>query len=398
MLKKINYISTNRKIYKNIILKTIYENFLTTRKNIANLTGINIPTVYNIVSDLLKNGLITQTGYDKSNGGRKSDFLSINSSIGYVIGVGVEQNYINVILTDFCGNIKIRKKIDYETKENEIKTQYILDKLIECINYVLLESKKYKYKIFGIGIGIPGIIDKTRTTGIFNVHISDWHNISFKEIIYKKFKLPVFIENKNNLAALAETRYHKIYKDLIYLNVDTGVGIGIIIEGKIYTGFNGTSGEFGHIIVSNNGRTCICGNNGCIESFISIPSIISQLKESISQGVYTILPSKFGFEEILNAFYSKDKLVLNTINNVAKFLSIGVLNLINIFNPGIIVIGGRIIEFGNYLLNLVNQNVSSLMWEGNKRNIPEILFSKLGFDNQALGAAEFVISNSLNKI
>jgi len=182
------YKSVNRKIRKNEILELIYNNVSLTREDIIRKTGINNTAVYSIVSSLLKNNFIVESGSKESTGGRKRSFLSVNSEMGYVIGVSIEHEYIIAVLSDFSGNVKIKKRVDFKINENKIESQNILDQLIYCIDGILLNAKTYKNKIKGIGIGVPGIIDKNRTTCVLSLHVSDLQNIPIRKELGREIR------------------------------------------------------------------------------------------------------------------------------------------------------------------------------------------------------------------
>jgi predicted NBD/HSP70 family sugar kinase len=390
------YKSINKEIRKKDILRLICKSGSISREDITAQTMINTPAVYNIVADLLRNNFIIESGYTDSTGGRRSSLLSLNPAFGYLVGVSIEQEFVNVVLSDFSSKPIAQKKAEFlRYNGNVIRTAEIINTVIKSI--VNLIADYDKTKIFGVCIGIPGIINKERTIGVFNPHVPDWINVDIKQQVESAVSLPVFIENKNNLAALSESFDNNGYKNLVYFHVDTGVAIGIIIDNEIYIGSTGSAGEFGHTVVSTDGRPCVCGNKGCLESYVSIQSIMSQVKESITHGVYTSLPQQYTFTDIVTGYKTGDKLVLTTVNNVSRYLSIGIVNMINTLNPGMIVLGGRITEFGDPLLNLIIQRVTGLSWHGNKDNQPVICFSKSEINNQSIGAVRYITEKIISK-
>jgi predicted NBD/HSP70 family sugar kinase len=394
-MKSKKYNSVNKQIRKSSLLQLINKYRSITREEIINYTGINSTAIYSIVANLIKNKDIIESGYADSTSGRRSSLLSINPQIGVVIGLSLEQEYITAVVSDFGSNIITTERVELPDSSSGLSSDIIISKVIKVIEELI--SKIGMSKVLGIGIGIPGFIDKSRTTGIFNPHVPDWVNVNIKQQLEDRCKLPVYLEKKNDLAALFELYDNKIYNDLIYFHVDTGVAIGIIINREIYTGSTGTAGEFGHTLISGvSDRSCICGNKGCLESYVSVKSIIAQVKEAINHGVYTTLPLQFSFDDIITGYKQQDKLITVVVGNVARYLSIGIVNLVNIFNPGMIVLGGRVTWFGDELLSMIKHNVTSLIWRGNKDNLPVITFTKSGGYNYARGAVQLVIGKMID--
>jgi len=395
-----------KKKYKSIntyrvkqILKTIFENMNFTREDIIRKTGINSFQVYSIVANLLKRKIIVESQKGISSDiriGRRSKFLSINPNMGYVIGVSIGHNDIlETGLFDFALNTLESKSITIENMD----FYEIVEKLIRQIKSMIKSIDKRK--VYGIGIARPGItvVDRTITDGN-EPYVFDWENPEviekLKTLLDDVFHLPIYIEPKNNVAVFGEywNLKQKGYNNIVYLDIGNGVGAGIMIDGKIVIGGKDIRGDIGHMIISSDtGRLCVCGNRGCLGALVCIPSIISQIKESMEQGVITTLNStELNFDQIIKKFDEKDKIVINVLSNVSRYIATGIINIVNLFSPEIVIIGGRIKDLGNQFEYMIKQDVDKLSWVGNKKGIPEIKFSQMN-DNLIKGAGLLVLNN-----
>ena len=241
------------------------------------------------------------------------------------IGVDIGGTNVRVGLVD---NLKIRKLKSFRTPK-ELKA-FLSNLLFEIDNVVGSEVE-------GIGIGIPGVVDPFKRKILSCPNISFLDNFPLAELIEKRFKKEVFIENDVNIAALVEmyTREEK-YKNIITLYIGTGIGGAIIIERKLYQGSRGGVMEIGHIIVKKDGPLCVCGNKGCIETFVSGFGLSRMWEEFFRE--------KLRGEEIFELYRRGNNKANKVVTQFLSYLNILILNLANIFSSDIIVIGGGIKE------------------------------------------------------
>jgi len=314
-----------------------------------------------------------------------------------VVGVDVGGTKISAALVDERGQL-----LGYQARPTTIlSTEATLDSIAELILEILRKEKKRSTDIKGIGLGIPGLVDPDRGIGIASVNLQ-WENVFVKDEIQKRIGIPCVIENDVKAAALGELRYgeSKGIKDLIYLNIGTGVAAAIILNGKIYRGQKDMAGEIGHAVVDINGPICKCGGRGCLEAIISGPSIIKRIQEKIELGQNTSLAKQLSEKidltpkEIYEAASAGDIVARETVNEVSRFLANAIQFLALAYDPQRIVLGGGVV----YSTPLFFENLMSVIhglaqesWVFRHLLTPNLIkVTKLGNHIGILGAAALI--------
>lgn len=311
----------------------------------------SIPTVTKIILELINEEIVFETGKLVTEGGRKPKQFGINPAACYYLGVEVNRNSVSIGIQDFKNSfIQLNENINYRLENNRES----LDNLCNLINRFVDDLKIERKKIIGACINLSGRINST--VG-FSYNYFYFEEKPLSEIIESKIKIKTFLENDTRAMAYGEYNYGVVEKEknVIFLNIGLGVGIGIIIDGKLFYGKSGFSGEFGHSPVFDNEIICQCGKKGCLETETSGVAFERKFKEKLSQGYKSILSGKKPVEEItiddiLKAVIENgDTLAIEIINeignNIGRYLSI----LINIFNPELIVIGGILANTDVYI-------------------------------------------------
>ena len=266
---------------------------------------------------------------------------------------------------------------------------------------VINKSGINKSDITSIGIGIPGACNSKTGTVLFcnNMNLG---GVNLAEAIKKFLDVPVFLNNDANVAALAE--YYAVNKPLecmIMITLGTGVGGGIIIDGKIFSGFNGCAGEVGHMVIKDDGEKCNCGRTGCWESFASVTALIKQTKDSMQinrdslmheiAGSYDNVTGKTAFD----AAKQGDKAAVEVVNNFIRYVSAGIVNMVNIFQPDMLIIGGAISKEGDYLLKPIEEICKKESYAYGLCENTQFRIASLGNDAGIIGAAMLGKSNGV---
>lgn len=349
--------------YHNRILGIIYREPSISRERIAEETGLGASITYRHVKELKNRKIIGESGQRKSEGGRRTELLSINPKAGYLIGASIRKDKLIWVLSDLSGKILQSMSEELETVDEVRK---IISQLSNGINKIIRNGGISLSEIYGVGVGIPGILDIERKIGITNIHVNDWSNIRIREMIQKEINLPVFLENNNNLTALAENRFGqgKGISNFLALDISFGIGMGMFLDGHPYIGTQGRAGEAGHIQIDPEGPFCTCGNRGCLESMVSIPSLVKQARESITQGVVSEIVQlasnnidNIEIEMICEALHKRDKLAINLMQKAADNIGLVVGNIVNLLNPERIILGGEITNAGQEFLDMLNQAI-----------------------------------------
>lgn len=366
---------------KSLVLETIIEHSPISRADIANTTGLNKGTVSSLVKELLDEQLIKESGPGISSGGRRPVMLLFNQLAGYSIGIDLGVNYILGILTDLKGNIHLEKQI----KIDNLNYDETLEQLYKIIDGLISSVPKSPFGVVGIGVGVPGIVNNRQE--ILLAPNLGWKNVDLKSELQKKYKVPVAIENEANAGAYGEKQFGvgNDADNLIYVSVGIGIGVGMLLDGELYRGSKGFSGEFGHMTIELHGEKCSCGNNGCWELYASERALLSNAKNS---DINQELNNDLSLEKIIELADAGNPLAIHLFKNIGKHLGIGINNIINIFNPEKVIIGNRMVEAERWLKQpLLDWIKGQSLWF-NQQDVG-IDFSNLRTYSTALGAAAF---------
>ena len=242
--------------------------------------------------------------------------------------------------------------------EKEKGYQYIRDKLIHAIEDMISRAGELGEKLDSIGIGIPGIADEEGDKVIFCTNLG-WSNVPLGRDIRARFQIPVYIGNDATVAAIAESALgaSRGYANSLFITIGTGIGGGIILDKKVYSGSHGLGSEIGHMIVGENFYDCNCGNRGCLETFASSTAMERYVRWEIERGFGDSLLLKdienISAKAIFEGAAKGDRLSNMAVDRMVKYLVIGIANLINILDPDIIVLGGGVARAGDFLLERV---------------------------------------------
>jgi len=262
---------------------------------------------------------------------------------------------------------------NFELIEHEIVLTSILGHkdnfipgLTELINKSLSKNKINTDELMGIGIGLPGMVNKENNLAV-RISSLGWRNYRGADMLQEHFGVPVFLENDANVNLLGEYFFgvSRGHNNVILLTLGTGIGGSIMIDNKIYSGSNGISGELGHMIVQHDGETCSCGAKGCLQSYCSSNAILNFTKKKMNTEKGSILwdltngeIENLTTEMIIYAFIMNDQLTFDVIKHAALYLSDALLSLINIFNPDLIVIAGGLSNLGEGFMNILRGKVA----------------------------------------
>jgi len=383
-----------KQINKSIVLNTIRKKGNISRADIAHITGLNKSTVSFLVDELINEGFVREEGPGASKGGRKPIILSINNNAGCIIGIDLDVNYILIVLTDLMANVIWEKKVDIKIGESQ---QAIIERLIELIDEAILNAPNTIRGILGIGIGVPGIVDYKKGSILMAPNLK-WQDVPLKEIIENKFKIKVHIDNEANVGAIGEKWFGvgAKYNNLVYVSAGIGIGTGIIINGELYRGTVGLAGEMGHMTIDIYDHQCRCGNTGCWENYASEKALLEYINTQLLMGKSDEYINKNNFYtlsaiDIIDYARKGSKIAVEALKEIGRKLGVGVVNIINTFNPELIIIGNTLSLADDLVLNEVLKEVEekSLVYRYYKVKIKT---SKLQFHAGAIGAVSLVIS------
>jgi len=316
-----------------------------------------------------------------------------------ILGVDLGGTKIAAALATAEGEILTR---GYCPTLGEAGSQAIISSILRTIEETMSSGKIRLSQLLGIGIAAAGIIDSDKGIVITSPNIPNLREVPVKHAVEQRFGIPTYVGNDATLAALGEWYFglKKSVANLIYITVSTGIGGGIIANGKLYTGACGIAGEIGHMTIDVNGPKCNCGNIGCWEALASGTALAREATRQIREGANTSIAelvggdlSRIDAKVVFQAAGGGDELANKLISRLAYYFGIGLVNLVNIFNPELILIGGGVAKMGDLLLqpaiNLVKERAYvTLAYD------VEIKPALLGDDSGVLGAVAFVLEHS----
>ena len=313
----------------------------------------SIPTTTKIVGELIDEGFLMDMGKIDTNGGRRPSIFGLNPSAGYLVGISERVDGTGISVTDFKGGLIISDdSLDFIIETTEESFRNLCKRIKKYLNDNNIEHSK----VLAYGINLSGRVNKD--TGIFfNYHTGD--EVPVADMLEKAgFEAPVFLENDSRAMTYGEYIYSTEAKgqDMIFLNVSWGLGMGMILNGKLHYGKSGFSGEIGHTPVLENNQICRCGKTGCLETGASGQALHRMVLEKLSSGRKSMLTAKFnsqekiGIKDIMNAVLHEDVLAIETLEEIGLILGRAISGLINLFNPDQVVIGGGLAAADEYLM------------------------------------------------
>ncbi|MCI0748249.1 MAG: ROK family protein [Verrucomicrobia subdivision 3 bacterium] len=271
----------------------------------------------------------------------------------------------------------------------------VIERIARCVRDAVDECDLKLDQVRGVGAGAPGAVDPETGRVIFAPNL-EWKDVQLKKALEKQIGLPVFIENDCNICILGvyERELGSKPQHVVGVFVGTGIGGGLILNGELYSGFNKSAGEIGHMVISDGGPKCGCGNTGCFEALAGRAAIFRQIKAAVEGGQKTVLTEMLGPKlddlrsgDLRKAIRRGDKFVARVVEDAAEHIGVAVANLINILNPEVVVLGGGVIEaLEDEMMEIIRQTALKRALPGTAKGI-EIIASKLGDEAGIVGGA-----------
>jgi len=367
------------------------------KSEISILSNIKLTTLNYTIEPLVKHGIIVQKCIGESTGGRKPILYDVNLREFYIIGIDLSRVYTQVIITNLKMEILYKEMFYMDAFCSPDETVRRID---EIVNKAYVNLSLNYTKLVGIGLGTVGPLDIKNGIMISPINFSapGWSNVPIRSMLESKLKCPIVFENGVNAAVTGEYFYGvgKGIENIAYLNLGIGIRTGTVLSGKLIKTINDEEDALGHMIVDINGEQCKCGNLGCIESYSSINAIIKKFSSEVKKGRFTIIRKALqdiGYRDICIAADKNDTLAKEIIRNSALILGTGLVNYINLLNPGLVILSGPLIInsklFYDECINIVFKKLHP-----DRRK--KIIFSRGGFFKEnaiSIGAVALVIED-----
>ncbi len=379
---------------QSFIIEHLYRNGQASNPELAKLTNMSSPTINKLIVELVDLGIVQELGQGVSIGGRRPNVYGINPNAKYIISIDIDCRMIRMgvfnlqneavseIITYF-DNVKNKKQVFKEIFKR-------LDALLASLN---LDAKQY----LGIGISLPGLIE-AKTGETYSDLLID--GLSLEQAFTNRYKLPTFTENDSRVMAIGEQAFGaaRNKENALCINICDGIGMGIIVNGKIYEGKSGFAGELGHINVVEDGQLCTCGKKGCLETVASGTALIQHAQRGISEGKESLIAEMVDgnlddihVSTIIEALENGDVFAIDLISQAGEYLGKGIAGLIHIFNPETVIIGGKVAGAQHFLTDSIHQSLNKYTINRIKQDT-EIIVSSLEGKVKLLGAVAMVMN------
>jgi predicted NBD/HSP70 family sugar kinase len=393
-----------REINLSSVLRYIHSNAPISRTQLAAVTGLNKSTVSSLIDELTERGLVCQTGTETSGIGRPASLLELNPEAGCIIGVEYGVDFALVILANFGGEVIWRSQEAADPSEGQVamtaKVFKLVDQAIDVCNIRQL-------RLLGLGIATPGTVQVDDGFLVYAPNLN-WRDVAFAKIYSERYpNLRVYVDNDANTAATGEHLFGVAQRnqDFIFLFSGVGIGAGLFLNGGLYRGQNGFAGEIGHstFMTETIQRSCQCGKRGCWETYANQSSIIDRIRVQLQEERSSMLGNLFldqstpiSMREIQQAAESGDAVTMEALNETGQAMGVGVANIINIFNPSLVVIGGLISSVAQFMLpGIMESMVHHTLPEFHQK--VQVKLSAFGSDSSVIGAVATVVEAIFSK-
>ena len=363
------------------ILQFLLQEGEKTIPEIKDFVGLSLPTTTKIVNELLEINLLQETRKRESSGGRPPTLYGLKPDEGFIVGVELLQRSFRMSII----NLSHELIFEYQTPDFDIsQKEESFDFLAKMIPQLIHQQGVPEQKILGVGIGIAGLVNSKLGISYSYLHYAQ----PLVPILSKQWSYPVFVDNDSHLMTLGEQAFGlaRNRQNVLYINLNRGLGIGVISNGAIHCGESGFAGEFGHIHFQENDVTCVCGNKGCLETVVSGSALERQYAEQSSTD------ENLHYKDILKLGVNGDPFVNQLLKEMGENLGRGLSNPIQVLNPGLIILGGTFTEVGELMRYSILRGLTTY-------GLPQLIadakleVSTLGEKTAMLGAYALVMEN-----
>lgn len=398
------YATGDKRLIKEInrasILKLIRDKESISRAEIAKTLGLTSATISSGISDLMRQGIVREAGMGDSSGGRKPVLVELDKRQMFFVGVDIHKDGVKVAIVNINGKILYCDEYPLRGVDDDLK-----DQVNAAICQVREKSKIDADRLYGIGIGMHGVVDISRDITVFAPAMA-LRDVVVKPYVEQEQNLPVLIDNDANAMAVGELWFGhaRNLRDFIFVSAGKGIGAGIMFNGQIYYGKSFTAGEIGHIRVSDNGRKCVCGRFGCLDTVAAERPLIQEVQEKIRSGADSVILDlldgdleHLDLNTIIRAAMLGDACAVAGLETVGRYLGIALSYVINILNPEGVILGGSLSQAGDIILQpLIRAAEDGSMAESVQDMT--ILCSATGENAGVIGAAAMVIQQYFEQV
>lgn len=366
-----------REINQAIVLNAIRTNGALSRTDIAQQTGVSLPTISDITAELIEAGLLYEQSTGVSTGGRRPVLLALNAQAGYAIGIKLTEETLIGVLTDLDATIVAQ----HSAPLAERTLEQITETLAGLVGALVPLAKGRP--IFGVGVGMAGVVDRDRNL-VRHATYFGWHDLPFGQLLERRLDMPVVVDNDVNALTAAEQWFGagRGSADFLVVSLGRGVGLGMVLDGRLYRGSRGGAGEFGHTTVVPDGPLCACGKRGCLEALISDPAI--------AQRAGAVLGRAVSIHEAIDGAVGGDAALQSIFAAAGRTLGLAVANLVNVLNPSLLIISGEGVRAGGLVTEPFQRALREHCFDGLADDL-RVVTEPWGDEDWARGAASLLL-------
>lgn len=379
---------------RQLVLQTIYDQFETSRVDVARQTGLTRTTVSDLVSELLAEGLVEETGQGQSNGGKRPTLLRFIEDQRCLISVDLASHEFQGAVVNLRGQIIHKECLRVGDSKGDEALNLVFELIDKLIGFAVMP-------IIGIGVGSPGLVDAISGTIELAVNL-DWRDLPLAQLIRERYNLPVHVANNSQAAAYAETTFgaHRDLPNMIVIKIGRGIAARVVINGEPFFGDGPYAGEIGHVVVKENGDPCACGKRGCLETVASSRVILKRAQNIARENPDSKLnqlvkdPCDITLDIVRQACLMGDPDMNQVIEEVSTYLGMAISNLVCAINIKQVMIAGMITELGDVLINSLQRQLGQHTLASLAREI-HIETTQLGKDIGIQGISALLIQREL---
>jgi predicted NBD/HSP70 family sugar kinase len=380
------------------VLRNVIAGSRVSRPQIAAEIGLSGATVATVVGELLEAGVLVEAGVEHSSGGRPRGLVSLNPDGGVLVGVDVAETYVHVDLFD--STLRRLDGAEEQLHPEDNRPEQVAGHIAAGVRAMLARAGVPPERVLGAGISVPGEVDRDGGVSVFAPNW-DWHDIPLRRLLAQTLGMPLYLDNPLRAAVVAELWFGagRGHQDVIVLNLGTGVGAGLAFRGELYRGATNSAGEWGHTVLVLDGRPCHCGSRGCVEAYVGAPGIMQHLRELDPASPMLHPDDQTATIDALAAGVTAgDPVAVKVIGETARYLGAAVANVVNLFNPEVIVLSSWVAaRLGEPLLTEVRAVVARHALSRPLASA-EIVRSSLAGNPVSLGAATLALEGLLSGI
>ncbi len=370
------------------------------RAELARQMYLTRSAISSIIDNFKEMRLVDEIETGPTTGGRRPILLAINPRYGYVVGIDMGATHLGLVVTDYSAHVLEEIEHPFSVTDGP---RSCLNQIDHYLTELLHQLKLEISNISAIGMDVPGPVVAEAGMVSSPPIMPGWDGYPIRTHLEELWQVPVSIGNDAEMGALGEWAYGagRGENNLAYIKVGTGIGAGLLLDGRIYRGATGTAGEIGHVTIQENGPLCTCGNYGCLEAMAGGQAIARKAREAIEKGrrtqISAIEADKILAVNVAQAAQRGDLVAQQIITDAGTYLGIAVASLVNIFNPSLVVIGGGVSQIGDLLLEPIRKTVMERSLSSAAK-VVRITSAVLGRRASSMGAVVQAINLSLDRL